>query len=513
MIQTKDISLTPGGVRPIVRVSQYDTDRTISLHLDDTAYGTCEIHGTRPDGAKVTQAVTVSSVTRTISWTPSADFTEVDGDVLAEAVFTSGSDRVGTANFILRVEPAGAEADAPGPYDTLTVTAPGTYNVRPYAQVIVDIDAPAGNVDVTENGVYDVSGKSTVRVAVPEPSGTAAITENGRYDVKDKAVAAVNVPVGVFPEGTAEITENGTYNVTDKETARVAVPVGVFPSGKKTVTENGSDIDVRNYEAVDVAVPVGVFPEVTKRITANGSNINVHEYEAVDVAVPVGVFPEGTAAISENGQYDVEQYKTARVNVPVGIFPEGTALIEQNGLYEIEQYEKARVNVQAGIVPEGTLQITANGTYDVTEKAAAVVNVAPDYDALLAGELTEITTQASMLDSYTLYNQQHLAQITAPNLSILMPYCLKTAVLLRSLTIPVGGGWISEHSLESSGIMNLYLPGDEMTELDDVNAFYETPIDVTMGGTGTIHVKASLESAYKNATNWSYYSARIVGDL
>ena len=75
MIQTKDISLTPGGVRPIVRVSQYDTDRTISLHLDDTAYGTCEIHGTRPDGAKVTQAVTVSSVTRTISWTPSADFT------------------------------------------------------------------------------------------------------------------------------------------------------------------------------------------------------------------------------------------------------------------------------------------------------------------------------------------------------------------------------------------------------------------------------------------------------
>jgi len=483
MIQTKDISLTPGGVRPIVRVSQYDTDRTISLHLDDTAYGTCEIHGTRPDGAKVTQAVTVSSVTRTISWTPSADFTEVDGDVLAEAVFTSGSDRVGTANFILRVEPAGAKEDAPGPYDTLTVTEPGTYNVRPYAEVIVDIDAPSGNLDVNANGVYSVEGKSTVRVAVPEPSGTAAITENGRYDVKDKAVAAVNVPVGVFP------------------------------SGKKTVTANGSDIDVRNYEAVDVAVPVGVIPEGTKRITENGSNINVREYEAVDVAVPVGVFPSGTAAISENGQYDVEQYKTARVNVPVGIFPEGTALITQNGLYEIERYEKARVNVQAGIVPEGTLQITANGTYDVTTKAAAAVNVAPDYDALLAGELTEITTQASMLDSYTLYNQQHLAQITAPNLSILMPYCLKTAVLLRSLTIPVGGGWISEHSLESSGIMDLYLPGDEMTELDDVNAFYETPIDITMGGTGTIHVKASLESAYKNATNWSYYANRIVGDL
>ena len=484
MIQTKDISLTPGGVRPIVRVSQYDTDRTSSLHLDDTAYGTCEIHGTRPDGAKVTQAVTVSSVTRTISWTPSGDFTEVDGDVLAEAVFTSGSDRVGTANFILRVEPAGAKEDAPGPHDTLTVTAPGTYNVRPYAQVIVDIDAPAGNVDVAENGTYDVSGKSTVRVAVPEPSGVAAITENGRYDVKDKAVAAVSVPVGVFPEGT------------------------------KQITANGSDIDVRNYEAVDVAVPVGVIPEGTKRITENGSNINVHEYEAVDVAVPVGVFPSGTAAISENGQYDVEQYKTARVNVPVGIFPEGTALITQNGLYEIEQYEKARVNVPAGIIPEGTLQITANGTYDVTTKAAAAVNVEPNYDDLLAGNITEITTQTSTLGFYALYYQDELTTINAPNLSILQAHALESCHSLTSLTIPVGGGWISDSALNKCyHFTDLYLPDSEMTELDNVNAFYETTLDVAGGGTGTIHVPAALEATYKNATNWSYYAQRIVGDL
>ena len=454
MIQTKDISLTPGGVRPIVRVSQYDTDRTISLHLDDTAYGTCEIHGTRPDGAKVTQAVTVSSVTRTISWTPSGDFTEVDGDVLAEAVFTSGSDRVGTANFILRVEPAGAKEDAPGPHDTLTVTAPGTYNVRPYAQVIVDIDAPAGNVDVAENGTYDVSGKSTVRVAVPEPSGVAAITENGRYDVKDKAVAAVSVPVGVFPEGT------------------------------KQITANGSDIDVRNYEAVDVAVPVGVIPEGTKRITENGSNINVHEYEAVDVAVPVGVFPSGTAAISENGQYDVEQYKTARVNVP------------------------------AGIIPEGTLQITANGTYDVTTKAAAAVNVEPNYDDLLAGNITEITTQTSTLGFYALYYQDELTTINAPNLSILQAHALESCHSLTSLTIPVGGGWISDSALNKCyHFTDLYLPDSEMTELDNVNAFYETTLDVAGGGTGTIHVPAALENTYKNATNWSYYAQRIVGDL
>ena len=508
--QNIKLSLTPGIIRPIVAASQYDTARPVSLSYDDSlTFTTVEIHGTRPDGAKVTQQVTASGLV--ISWTPSAEFTAIEGDVLAEAVFLRSGSRVGTANFILRVEPAGAKEDAPGPYDTLTVTAPGTYNVRPYAQIVVDIDAPSGNLDVNANGVYSVEGKSTVRVAVPEPSGTAAITANGRYDVKDKAVAAVNVPVGVFPEGTAEITENGTYNVTDKETARVAVPVGVFPSGKKTVTENGSDIDVRNYEAVDVAVPVGVIPEGTKRITENGSNINVHEYEAVDVAVPVGVFPSGVAAISENGQYDVEQYKTARVNVPVGIFPEGTALITRNGLYEIEQYEKARVNVPAGIVPEGTLQITANGTYDVTEKAAAAVNVAPNYDALLAGQLTEITTQTSSFNAYALYFQNDLTTINAPNLSILQKHALEDCHALTSLTIPVGGGWISDSALNKAyHFADLYLPDNEMTELDNINAFYETELD---GGTGTIHVKASLENTYKNATNWSYYANRIVGDL
>ena len=270
---------------------------------------------------------------------------------------------------------------------------------------------------------------------------------------------------------------------------------------------------LREYETVDVAVPVGIVPEGTRQITANGT-YDVAEKAAVEVSVPVGVFPEGTAAISENGQYDVEQYKTARVNVPVGIFPAGTALITRNGLYEIEQYEKARVNVPAGIVPEGTLQITANGTYDVTEKAAAAVNVEPNYDALLAGQLTEITTQTSTLSFYALYRQDELTTINAPNLSILQAHCLENCHSLTSLTIPVGGGWISDSALNKCyHFTDLYLPDDEMTELDDVNAFYETEFDVAGGGTGTIHVPAALENTYKNATNWSYYAQRIVGDL
>jgi hypothetical protein len=247
----------PGGVRPVVSVSQYDTGREITLSYDDYMYNsTVEIHGTRADGAGVTQAATMNMNNQTITWTPGEDFTAKPGDVICEAVFTSSGRRTGSANFILRVEPAGKDDAAPMAGSTVTITEPGTYNVAPYDEAIVEGHVVAGTKFITDNGVFDVSDFARVSVDVEGivPTGTKHITENGTYDVTDFASASVDVEGGSEPTGTKYITENGNYNVRDYANASVNVAGGITPTGTRTITTNGT-YDITNYAQAVVNVP------------------------------------------------------------------------------------------------------------------------------------------------------------------------------------------------------------------------------------------------------------------
>ena len=63
--------------------------------------------------------------------------------------------------------------------------------------------------------------------------------------------------------------------------------------------------------------------------------------------------------------------------------------------------------------------------------------------------------------------------------------------------------------------VSLYLLGSSLVSLVNSNAFLSTPIagyTTSTGGVyGSIYVPSSLLSSYKTATNWTYFSSRIVG--
>ena len=62
-------------------------------------------------------------------------------------------------------------------------------------------------------------------------------------------------------------------------------------------------------------------------------------------------------------------------------------------------------------------------------------------------------------------------------------------------------------------LISLYLTGSSLCALSNSNAFTSTPIGGYTASTGTygaIYVPASLLTSYKTASNWSYFSARIV---
>lgn len=109
--QTLDLNLIPGRVLPMVNVSQYDKDsRTLefTIYNGDTSFDltglSAYIQGLKPDGHGFNYSATVSSGKITADVTE--QMTAVSGRVMCEVIIMSGTDRIGTGNFILNVEAA-----------------------------------------------------------------------------------------------------------------------------------------------------------------------------------------------------------------------------------------------------------------------------------------------------------------------------------------------------------------------------------------------------------------------
>ena len=312
-----EIPIIPGKVPPVIHVSQGDENRTVVLQITGdsipTSVAACHIKGIRPDGAGVTQPVTYGTGTNKglINWAVDKLFTEIDGDVICEVYLSYLSELIGTQNFILRVEKAAYRPDAPEPWSSVTITEPGTYNVKPYGEVIVDCESGPqveGTIEITENGEHDVAAYAAASVNVPqreEPTGTKNITTNGDYDVTEFAAAHVEVEGGAQPSGTAEITENGTHNVSEYAYA----DVNVQPEGETEITTNGQH-DVSDY----ASAIVNVHPTGRMMLTENGSFDVADAAEAV-VEVPSGVTwcvtPEDYGAVGDGITDDTDAFSQA----------------------------------------------------------------------------------------------------------------------------------------------------------------------------------------------------------
>lgn len=121
-MQNVNLNLIPGSVLPVVNVSQYDVGRhfTLTVYEGATAYSLTgkgvQIRGTKPDGNgfaydSTDGAISVSNNVVTVSTLQ--QMTACGGQVMCELRITSGSDVLGTINFILDCEPSALSDDTP----------------------------------------------------------------------------------------------------------------------------------------------------------------------------------------------------------------------------------------------------------------------------------------------------------------------------------------------------------------------------------------------------------------
>ena len=116
--QKINLSIIPGGINPIVNVSQYDKGQTFEFLLFEGSVpfvipvgSSITIQGTKKDGTGFQYACTYLGNVVTAEETQ--QMTVFAGDVVTEIRVTNGDDMIASANFIIRVEAAALRSDIP----------------------------------------------------------------------------------------------------------------------------------------------------------------------------------------------------------------------------------------------------------------------------------------------------------------------------------------------------------------------------------------------------------------
>lgn len=113
--QNIDLDLVPGGVLPVLHASQYDSayDVHFTIYKDGQPFNIPSDVGIRLEETKLDGNGFTVGATKSPNYTGQCyiwmqeQMTAIPGDQICELVLTNtGGDRIGTINFILRVEPA-----------------------------------------------------------------------------------------------------------------------------------------------------------------------------------------------------------------------------------------------------------------------------------------------------------------------------------------------------------------------------------------------------------------------
>ena len=165
------IDLVPNGVMSVAHASQFDVGRSMKFLLTDEGV-TYTLAGTevitlklrKPDGTDDTISLANTSSSY-VEWTTVDGDLDLSGVYLAEITITSGDDVLGTANFLLKVEPdpyngKNIRIVTVGPADicSFETTLP-----EPYPSVTVNVVA-TGGYDADTQTAHPINGYTEANI-------------------------------------------------------------------------------------------------------------------------------------------------------------------------------------------------------------------------------------------------------------------------------------------------------------------------------------------------------------
>lgn len=116
--------------------------------------------------------------------------------------------------------------------------------------------------------------------------------------------------------------------------------------------------------------------------------------------------------------------------------------------------------------------------------------------------------------NYAFNTCDNLTDVNLPACKILLNSAFSNCYSLSTMSLPAIEDIRPGVFMKCYNLKSLYLTGSTVCKLSNSNAFTSTPIggySGSAGAYGSIFVPASLLTSYKAATNWTYFSNRMVG--
>ena len=316
-----------------------------------------------------------------------------------------------------------------------------------------------------------------------------------------------------------------------------------------------------------------VSPNTSSQVIKPDSGYDGLEQVTVNAIPSEFIIPSGTLTIATNGTHDVKNYTFAEVNVAgsgssedaekLNDFVDGTMTSYSNdtltkvrvGLFmkfsslsQISLPECTRVyasgfrecyKLEELSFPKCT-QVDTDGFY----QCSSVTTISfPQCKTILDGafarcvklstvfmpnctsvsmsgfascsKLTSIDFPVcTLLNNYAFNTCSLLTDVSMPALQTLNNSAFSNCYALSTISLPAATTISAGVFMKCYNLKSLYLMGSTVCALKNSNAFTSTPIggySASAKAYGTIYVPASMLATYQAATNWTYFSSRMVG--
>lgn len=316
---------------------------------------------------------------------------------------------------------------------------------------------PSASVqNVVPDSGYDGLNKVTVN-AIPSnyiiPSGTLTITTNGTHNVKNYASAIVSVASSGGSGGENDETLNSLLNGT----------ITSYSNNTMSKVRGGLFMDCPNLS--DINLPTCKYIE-------RAAFRNCVQLKNIDFPV--------CSRVGESAFFQCSRITSISL-------PE-CKIVDSGAFAQCSQLQSINLPKCTVIFPSAFASCKSVTAIDIP--------------------------LCSSIYNYAFNTCEVLTNVNAPAAQNILNSAFSNCYALTTISLPAATTINVTVFHKCYNLKSLYLMGSSVCALKNSNAFSSTPIggySTSAGTYGSIYVPASMLASYKAATNWTYFSSRMVG--